>query len=85
MQVPAGDNEEVMCFINMCKRHFKAASRGASADQEAARRKAFRASLGERAAGVDEQMIDFLSNQQMVRNGGCVSLNWSGFTLGVCL
>jgi hypothetical protein len=39
IEVPAGDDSaEVMCFIDMCKQHYKAASRDDSAEQQAARK-----------------------------------------------
>eukprot|EP00878_Enallax_costatus_P027138 GHUV01029191.1.p1 GENE.GHUV01029191.1~~GHUV01029191.1.p1 ORF type:complete len:158 (+),score=56.02 GHUV01029191.1:105-578(+) len=59
-------SDEVMSFLNHLKRHFKKADGGKSAAQKQAHHQAFKAQMGDKAAGVDDNLLQMLSQQQLV-------------------
>lgn len=59
-------SEDVMGFINMCKAHFTRTSAPRSTEQQQQWQKAFKASMGDKAAGVSDDMINMLAGQQLV-------------------
>ncbi|KAF8067377.1 Spag1 [Scenedesmus sp. PABB004] len=59
-------SDEVLGFINHLKKHFKRAAGHRSDAQQRAVEQAFKAQMGDKAAGVDEGLLRMLSSQQMV-------------------
>ncbi|WIA13116.1 hypothetical protein OEZ85_006714 [Tetradesmus obliquus] len=59
-------SDEVMSFINALKRHFKRAEGHKSDAQKQAVHEAFKAQMGDKAAGVNDDLLKMLSGTQMV-------------------
>eukprot|EP00879_Flechtneria_rotunda_P009953 GHRR01010409.1.p1 GENE.GHRR01010409.1~~GHRR01010409.1.p1 ORF type:complete len:241 (+),score=85.96 GHRR01010409.1:581-1303(+) len=58
--------DEVMGFLNHLKKHFKRADGPRTTKQINTLHQAFKAQMGDKAAGVDDRMLQMLSSTQMV-------------------